>query len=133
FVSLLHGARGDFATAEAYRAAGVMDKAEEFYKKAAGAKAERPDDPRALLDDLPDDADQGVVPTNYRYLLGYADFLLGQKRSKDAAAQYRKTWEAAPSQPLPLFLHGHALKLAGDEKEGTRLMSLAHWVPLGNE
>jgi tetratricopeptide (TPR) repeat protein len=45
---------------------------------------------------------------------------------------YRKAWDAAPGQPLPLFLCGHALKQAGDGNGGSRLMSLAHWVPLGN-
>jgi tetratricopeptide (TPR) repeat protein len=131
--ALLSGPRGDFAIAEAYQAAGAMDKAEEFYKKAAEGKAGPADDPRTPLEDLPDEADQGIVPKNYRYLLGYADFLFGRKRFKEAAAQFRKTWEAAPSQPLPLLMTGQALKLAGDEKEGARLMALAHWVPLGNE
>jgi tetratricopeptide (TPR) repeat protein len=118
-----------FATAEAYRLAKVTDKAEEFYKKALGAPVGVQD-----RDFLPDaDPSDTVLPTNFKYLLAYADFLLSQKRFKDAAVQYRKTWDAAPTQPLPLFMHGHALKLAGDDKEGTRLMELAHWVPLGNE
>jgi tetratricopeptide (TPR) repeat protein len=65
--------------------------------------------------------------------LGYADFLASAKRWKDAAAMYRKAWDAAPAQALPLFLCGNALKKAGDEKEGTRLMELAPWVSLGNE
>ena len=118
-----------FATAEAYRIVGAADKAEEFYKKALGA-------PVGLLDPpFRADADpfEPILPSNYRFLLAYADFLLHQKRAKDAAAQYRKAWDVAPTQPLALFLLGHALKLAGDDKEGTRLMDLAHWVPLGNE
>jgi tetratricopeptide (TPR) repeat protein len=129
----LSAGHADYATAEAYRAVGAADKAEEFYKKAANIKPETRNDLPRLLDDLPDLEDEGPVPVNYRFLLAYADFLADRKRPKEAAAMYRKTWEAAPGQPLPLFLCGNALKLAGDEKEATRLMALAHWVPLGNE
>lgn len=123
----------DYATAEAYRSVGAADKAEEFYKKAADVKPSDVDTGPFVLLDLPDLEDQGIVPTHYRFLLGYADFLAGQKRWKDAAAMYQKAWEAAPSQPLPLFLWGHALKQTGNGKEGARLTDLAHWVPLGNE
>jgi tetratricopeptide (TPR) repeat protein len=117
-----------FATAEAYRIAGVSDKAEEFFKKALAAPA------GLEVAGLPDlDLGDPGAPAKFQYALAYADFLLAQKRFKDAAVQYRTTWELTPSQPLPLFMNGHALKLAGDDKEGTRLMTLSHWVPLGNE
>lgn len=129
----LPAAHADYATAEGYRAVGAADKAEEFYKKAANVKPADVDTGPFVLLDLPDLEDQGVVPTHYRFLIGYADFLAGQKRWKEAAALYQKTWEAAPGQPLPLFLWGHALKQAGNDKEGSRLTDLAHWVPLGNE
>jgi tetratricopeptide (TPR) repeat protein len=122
----------DFGTAEAYRAIGAFDKAEEFFKKAANTSPRDVED-RGLLDDLPIDEDTAIVPVHYRFILGYADFLASRKRPKEAAAMYRKAWEIAPGQALPLFLCGNSLKLTGDEKEGTRLMELAHWVPLGNE
>jgi tetratricopeptide (TPR) repeat protein len=132
-VGELSAAHANYATAEAYRAAGVMDRAEEFYKKAANVKPADLANLPPILDDLPDDEDLGHLPIHYRFVFGYADFLAGRKRWKEAAALYKKAWEAAPGQPLPLFLCGHALKRAGDEAEGTRLMTLAHWVPLGNE
>ncbi len=34
---------------------------------------------------------------------------------------------------LATYLQGRALKLAGNEKEGNRLIDIAHWLPLGNE
>jgi tetratricopeptide (TPR) repeat protein len=129
----LSAGQADYATAEAYRAVGAAEKAEEFFKKAANVTPNALNEGPRLLDDLAEFEDEGPVPANYRFLLAYADFLAARKRSKEAAAMYRKTWEAAPGQPLPLFLCGNALKLGGDEKEGTRLMALAHWVPLGNE
>jgi tetratricopeptide (TPR) repeat protein len=127
-------AQADYATAEAYRSVRAADKAEEFYKKAANAKPADVDRARRLIDDLTDlEDDGGVVPVHYPFLMGYADFLAAAKRWKEAAAMYRKAWDAAPDQALPLFLCGNATKLAGDQKEGARLMELAHWVPLGNE
>jgi len=125
------GALADYAIAEAYWAIGAKDKAEEYYKKAAGAKPGADTD--AILPDFLDDDDLPPTPSSYKYLLGYADFLFAEKRYKEAAAVYRKAWDAAPAQPLALFLHGHALKLAGDAAAGDRLMGLAHWIPLGNE
>lgn len=123
----------DFATAEAYRAVGAADKAEAFYKKATDDTAGGANQPQVLLD-LVDIEELGTsTPAPYRYRLAYADFLAEKKRHREAAAVYRKAWEAAPAQPLPLFLCGHALTLAGDAAEGKRLMDLAHWVPLGNE
>jgi tetratricopeptide (TPR) repeat protein len=133
FVTELSPAHADYATAEAFRSVGAADKAEEFYKRAANVKPADFERMPRLLDDLPDFEDEGPVPVYYRFLIGYADYLASAKRWKDAAAMYRKAWDAAPAQPLPLFLCGNALKQAGDEKEDTRLMELAHWVPLGNE
>jgi tetratricopeptide (TPR) repeat protein len=122
-----------FATAEAYRQIGAKEKAEEFYKKAAESKDES-DNPQfaGRADDLFDD-ESSPTPPKYRYLMAYGDFLLTEKRSKEAAVHYRQAWDAAPSEPLPLFLHGYALGRAGNQAEGTRLMELAHWVPLGDE
>jgi tetratricopeptide (TPR) repeat protein len=126
-----YGPLGDYAIAEAYRTVGVKDKAEEFFRKAIGGRPATEDLP--FLPDFVDDEFPSVVPTAYKVVLAYADFLMQQKRHVDAAAQYRKAWELVPAQPLPLFLHGHARKQAGDAAEGERLMGLAHWVPLGNE
>jgi Tfp pilus assembly protein PilF len=122
----------DYAAAEAYRLGGVSDKAEEFYKKAAEAKAEV--DASDVLNDVLDDDDfPSPVPAQFKYRIAYGDFLLGQKRFKDAAEQFHKAWELAKNQALPLYLQGSALTKAGDEKEGERLKGLAHWVALGNE
>ena len=121
---------GDFAIAEAYRAAGVKDKAEAFYKKAVAAGSDGP--PPIILTGEIDIVDANARPTNYEFLIRYADFLLGEKRHTDAAAIYRKAWDAAPQMPLPLYLQGHALTLAGDAS-GKKLREAAHWVPLGDE
>lgn len=129
-ILLFHsGPQLDFAVAEAYRIAGEKDKAEEYFKKAADIN----DDPSTIREDYADDDSPTPLPPRYRYLMAYADFLLAQKRFKEADELYRKTWELAPSQPLPLFLHGFALTKLGDEREGKRLMDLAHWVPLGSD
>lgn len=120
----------DFATAEAYRAVGAKDKAEAFYKKAVAVKGEAPSVRKGgfLAPPL-----EETEPSNADFLLRYADFLSGEKRFKEAAAVYHRAWEANPVHPLALFLNGHALKLAGEAKEGERRMGLAHWMPLGNE
>jgi tetratricopeptide (TPR) repeat protein len=123
-----------FAIAEAYRLNAGKDKAEEFYKKAVEAK----DEPKnrqflAPPEDLLDEDASISVPGKYRFLMAYADFLLTQKHPKEAAVHYRKAWDLAPAQPLPLFMHGYALGEAGNKAEGSRLMELAHWVTLGDE
>ncbi len=124
----------DYAIAEAYRSVGVNTQAEQFYKKAADSPAEA-DNPTNPLDaeEYLDDESESSIPNAYRYLLAYADFLLSEKRSSEAAAQYRKAWLLAPSQPLPLYLQGFALGQAGKLDEGKRLMELAHWVPLSDD
>jgi tetratricopeptide (TPR) repeat protein len=61
------------------------------------------------------------------------DFLARQGRYSDAAAMFARAAKADRASALAVFLHGWALKQAGDEKEGGRLMDLAHWIPLGNE
>src|SRR5262249_46204765 len=115
----------------AYRTAGVPDKAEEFYKKALAEKP-KPTRVEDLLDLTDPDGPTGSIPS-YDQLLQYGEFLLDRKRYTDAAGGFKRAWELAPVMPLPLFLWGHALAQAGDAKEGTRLMGLAHWIPLGNE
>jgi tetratricopeptide (TPR) repeat protein len=61
------------------------------------------------------------------------DLLAEDKQWKAAAESYRRAWEVDRQKPLPLFLWGRALKLAGDEAEGRRRMEQSHWLPLGNE
>jgi tetratricopeptide (TPR) repeat protein len=97
------------AIAEVYRAAGDGAKAEEYYRKAAEA---------------------GITLAPW---LQYGDFLASRKRYREAAKQYHSAWEHNKSQPLGLYLEGRALLQAGDDREGKRLIELAHWVPLGNE
>jgi tetratricopeptide (TPR) repeat protein len=131
-----------FAVAEAYRAIAANDKAEEFFKKATSGPSpfgspfgdSLPGGPFQPNIELPDDEDlPWSQPSKYKFLLSYADFLMTRKRPKEAAALYRQAWDANSVNPLPLFLQGHALKLAGNAAEGERLMGIAHWMPLGNE
>jgi tetratricopeptide (TPR) repeat protein len=56
-----------------------------------------------------------------------------KKEWAEAAELYRKTWEKAPQQPLPLYLTGRALVQAAKEKEGRKLMEQSHMLPLGDE
>jgi tetratricopeptide (TPR) repeat protein len=60
--------------------------------------------------------------------------LLAEKQQWDAAAErYRKAWEADRQRPLPLFLWGRSLVMAGHDDEGRQRMEQSHWLPLGNE
>ncbi len=119
------------AAAAAYKAVGNEAKTEEFLKKAAQK-----------------------TPSSERWI-AHGDFLMEKKRYKDAAESYAKAAKASrfPGQDihlefdgdgvigmpesdgpaLPTYLQGRALLSAGDEKEGKRLIELAHWLPLGNE
>jgi predicted Zn-dependent protease len=63
----------------------------------------------------------------------YADYWIAQKKWDRAAESFAQSWKLDPKEPLPLFLQGWALVQAGRDKEGKRLMELAHWLPLGNE
>jgi len=130
---LVSQAQTDFAVAEAYRIAGVKDQAEAYYKKAADSKMADPQSTREDPDEFFDDDSPSPLPPRYKYTIAYADFLLGEKRYKEAMELYRKAWELAPAQALPLFMTGFARTKLGDEREGARLMGLAHWVPLGSD
>jgi tetratricopeptide (TPR) repeat protein len=61
------------------------------------------------------------------------DDLAEHKQWKEAADYYAKAWERTPNDPLPLYLRGHALLQAGQEKEGKKWQEMAHLLPLGNE
>jgi hypothetical protein len=65
-------------------------------------------------------------------LLQLGDLQAGRNRWAQAAASYRRAWEANREQPLPLLLAGMALRRSGKEEEGKRLVELAHTLPLGN-
>lgn len=132
FLATTGGTSLDFCIAHMYRAVGENEKAEAFFKKLVNASAAE----RALdllrEEYIEDEGQAPFVPARQKYLLNYGDFLLAQKRYKEAAYMYRQAWEIAPFQPLPLFLQGHAVKLAGNDKEGARLIEVSHWVALGN-
>jgi tetratricopeptide (TPR) repeat protein len=66
-------------------------------------------------------------------LLRLGDFLAEKGQWAEAAARYGAAWQKQRPNPLPLYLQGWALARGGDERAGTRLMELAHWVPLGDE
>jgi tetratricopeptide (TPR) repeat protein len=74
-------------------------------------------------------ADTGRAPA----LLRLGDFLAEKKLWAQAAARYGEAWQKDRRNPLPLYLQGWTLARGGDEREGGRLMDLAHWVPLGDE
>jgi hypothetical protein len=60
--------------------------------------------------------------------------LSADKKDWQAAAEYyRRAYEADRQKPLPLFLWGRALAMAGQKREGQRRMEQAHWLPLGSE
>ncbi len=119
------------AVAAAYRAVGDAAKAEEHLKFAAEK-----------------------MPTSRRYF-AYGDFLMKEKRHKEAAQAYAEAAKSPPPAPprtppgvgrmyfgaqpdefspaLATYLRGRALLLAGDEMEGQRLVELATWLPLGDD
>ena len=125
------------AVAAAYKAIGDTAKADEYLKLAV----EKEPRPRRCID--------------------YGDFLMEQKRYKDAAQAYATATKARRRRKrlLQLFLLQSAgsadwlrrqtltttaprwapistvepLMLAGDAKEGRRLIELAHWLPLGDD
>jgi tetratricopeptide (TPR) repeat protein len=50
-----------------------------------------------------------------------------------AAVLYRRAWDRAPSEPLPLFLAGNALMHAGSAAEGKKLIEQSHALLLGDD
>jgi hypothetical protein len=72
-------------------------------------------------------------PAPYPLYLRVGEHLAGRKQWNKAADYFAKAWNVDQKEPLPLYLRGWALAQAGQEKEGKRLMELAHWLPLGNE
>jgi Flp pilus assembly protein TadD len=74
-----------------------------------------------------------AVSKEGRPWLRLGDVAAGNKRWKQAAERYKKSWERDRSNALPLYLHGRALVRAGQEKEGRRWMEVAQTLPLGSE
>ena len=66
-------------------------------------------------------------------LLRLGDELAKQKQWEGAADLYARAWTSDLTDPLPLFLRGHALSQGGNPKEGTRWKKAAHLLPLGYE
>jgi tetratricopeptide (TPR) repeat protein len=73
------------------------------------------------------------APSNPTSLTRRGDLLAARERWDEAAQLYRRAWEAAPEQPLPLYLAGRALVRAGKDQEGRQLIDQAHLLPLGDE
>ncbi len=73
------------------------------------------------------------LPAHPTSLLRRGDLLAAKAKWEDAASLYRRAWEAAAEQPLPLYLAGQALIRAGKEEAGRKLIEQAHLLPLGEE
>jgi predicted Zn-dependent protease len=56
-----------------------------------------------------------------------------RKEWREAADAYRRCWEKAPSQPLPLFLYGQALLKIDRAEDGRKAIADSHWIALGDE
>jgi tetratricopeptide (TPR) repeat protein len=74
-------------------------------------------------------AAKGYAPA----LLKLADRLAEKKEWTAAAARYAEAWARDTSDPLPLYLRGHAQAMAGKGDEGSLWMGRARLLPLGNE
>jgi tetratricopeptide (TPR) repeat protein len=104
------------ACAEVALAARLDDVARSCLEKAAGLEG----------------GEQGATAAQAA-LLRLGDLLADRKQWERAAERYRQAWEKDRHEPLPLYLAGWALKKAGQEKEGARLLEQSHWLPLGSE
>jgi tetratricopeptide (TPR) repeat protein len=62
-----------------------------------------------------------------------ADLLADKKQWLPAAEKYGEAWAKDRSQAATLYLRGWALKQAGQTQEATRVMALAHMIPLAND
>lgn len=127
------------ALAAVYRAARRPDDAIAELAKVAD-KLATPAAPAVGLE--PDDesprfgrgARSWVFGTDERVMLwiDLGDMLFDQNRPRAAAERYYQGWQEFPENPLPLYLSGRALMMAGDEKEGKRRVDASHLVGLGN-
>jgi tetratricopeptide (TPR) repeat protein len=69
------------------------------------------------------------APTSYMKL---ADYYASKKDWTKAAQVYGRAWDKDRKEPLPAYLRGMALIEAGVEREGKRLIDLAHDLPLAD-
>lgn len=65
-------------------------------------------------------------------LLAMADLWAKHERWKEAAGRYAEVAELEPGNALATYLHGHALRKLGQEKEGDELRALAFLLPAAN-
>ena len=71
--------------------------------------------------------DPAIIP-----LLKIGDEWVAKKDWKQAAAAYEVAWARGKSQPLSLYLRGHALVQTGAVDEGRELIRQAKLLPLGD-
>jgi tetratricopeptide (TPR) repeat protein len=77
--------------------------------------------------------EQAAAKGSASALLRLGDHLADTKDWTGAAARYAEAWKKDTSDPLPLYLRGHALAMAGQGSEGNLWMARASLLPLGNE
>lgn len=66
-----------------------------------------------------------------RLALGKA--LVQEERWAEARDAFLDAWKISKTQPLPLYLAGHAMThVKGEEAKGQDMMNLAHFMPLAN-
>ena len=122
------------AEATVLKAAKRYADAENAYLDAAKAAAPGGDE-----DDDEDNRPRGArswvygTSDDFRPWLELGDFYTDRGRHADAARQFAAGAKRFPDQPILLFLHGQALKKAGQVAEGQKTIERSHWVSLGNE
>jgi tetratricopeptide (TPR) repeat protein len=77
--------------------------------------------------------EQAAAKGSASALLRLGDRLAERKDWTAAAARYAEAWNKDTSDPLPLYLRGHALAMAGQGSDGSLWMARASLLPLGNE
>jgi tetratricopeptide (TPR) repeat protein len=68
----------------------------------------------------------------FKIAMDLGEFLMERNRPAEAAKVFRNCWKQYPNNPIPLYLAGRALLLAGETTEGRRQINLAHAVALGD-
>jgi predicted Zn-dependent protease len=77
--------------------------------------------------------EQAAAKGSASALLRLGDRLAERKDWTAAAARYAEAWNKDTSDPLPLYLRGHALAMAGQGSDGNLWMARASLRPLGDE
>ncbi|MCX7664875.1 MAG: hypothetical protein N2112_04960 [Gemmataceae bacterium] len=104
----------------------LHEKAKSLFEKAIDTKATATD--LEILETRGVPAAQ--LPSGTRLL--YAEYLLELKETKAALAQLSQLSRSLASDPLVAFLYGQTLLSEGREKEGKRLIEMAHLIPLAD-